>query len=60
MDLGKVELILIDVIKRDGAGHLTLIDPHEDIELNKKIAQAAQSCGSDAIMIGGSTVFSVF
>lgn len=54
MDLGKVELKLVDVIKKDGAGHLTLIDPYEKIELNKKIAQAAEGSGSDAIMIGGS------
>ncbi len=54
MGIGKIESKLNDVIKKDGSGHLTLIDPHEDLDLNKKIAKGADEGKSDAIMIGGS------
>lgn len=47
---------LKEVISREGAAHLTLIDPAEqDPEFAGEIASKACSAGSDGIMVGGST-----
>lgn len=46
---------LLSIIKKDGAAHLTLIDP--DMQSPKRageIAKAACEAGSDGIMVGGS------
>lgn len=46
---------LLSIIKKDGAVHLTLIDP--DMQSPKRageIAKAAEEAGSDGIMVGGS------
>jgi len=49
------EQYLDDVIKRDGAAHLTLIDPDAGSpSAASEIAEAAAKAGSSAIMIGGS------
>ncbi len=48
---------LLDAIKKDGAAHLSLIDPDE-INGTKvcEMAKKIQKCGSDGIMVGGSGV----
>ena len=51
----KVEQYLDDVITRDGAAHLTLIDPDaQEPSAASDIARAAEKAGSSAIMVGGS------
>ncbi len=51
-----VEAHLNEVIRRDGAAHLTLIDPDsQSPEVAAKIAAEASTGGTDAIMVGGST-----
>ncbi len=51
----RTEQYLNDIIEKDGAAHLTLIDPDaQDINEASNIAGAAAKAGSDAIMIGGS------
>jgi len=57
--LGKVERLLLDRIREEGAIHLTLIDPEEvslkDVaELSKVLAAA----GTTGVMVGGSTLSS--
>lgn len=50
-----VEQYLNGVIKKDGAAHLTLIDPDaQPPSAAASIAEAAAKAGSSAIMIGGS------
>lgn len=58
--MGKIEEHLLDKIRRDGAIHMTLIDPEEeDIKsASKKVAEAERG-GTSAIMVGGSTAMSV-
>lgn len=52
----KVEERLKEVIARDGAAHLTLIDPDkQEPEEAGKIAGQAADAGTDGIMVGGST-----
>jgi hypothetical protein len=51
----RIEQYLNDIMKRDGAAHLTLIDPDaQDPTEASDIADAAAKAGSDAIVIGGS------
>ncbi|MDI6859916.1 MAG: geranylgeranylglyceryl/heptaprenylglyceryl phosphate synthase [Methanocellales archaeon] len=51
----KVESVLNEVIQRDGAIHLTLIDPDSQApEEAARIAAGAAAGGTDTIMIGGS------
>ena len=54
-EMGRVELHLKDAIKKNGAGHLTLIDPDSQTPTEAgRMAQAASQGGTDAIMVGGS------
>ena len=48
---------IIDKLKKDGSLHMALIDP-EDIKINKlnSFMDIINSSGTDALMIGGSTV----
>ncbi|MGQ9542927.1 MAG: geranylgeranylglyceryl/heptaprenylglyceryl phosphate synthase [Candidatus Bathyarchaeia archaeon] len=57
--VGRVEKHLEEAITRDGAIHLTLIDP-ENMSPEKagEVAHKLQQLGSSAIMVGGSTVVS--
>ena len=51
----RIEQYLNDIMKNDGAAHLTLIDPDaQDPTEASDIADAVAKAGSDAIMIGGS------
>jgi phosphoglycerol geranylgeranyltransferase len=56
---GKVERYLLDCIRRDGAAHLTLIDP-EKVTVASAVHTTAtvERCSTAAIMIGGSTSIS--
>jgi phosphoglycerol geranylgeranyltransferase len=52
----KVEGYLSRIIARDGAAHLTLIDPaKQSPSVAGQIASDAENAGSDGIMVGGST-----
>jgi phosphoglycerol geranylgeranyltransferase len=57
--VGKVERYLLDKIARNGAIHLSLIDP-QNVTPKKacELAKKLQEMGSSAIMVGGSTVVS--
>ena len=57
--VGKVESYLLDKIARNGAIHLSLIDP-QNISPDKacELATNLQKIGTSAIMVGGSTVVS--
>jgi phosphoglycerol geranylgeranyltransferase len=53
----KVYDYLLEKIKKDGAIHMTLIDPDEqDAEKAAELAKSAQRAGTDAIYVGGSGV----
>lgn len=55
--IGKVETHLLERIQKDGAIHITLIDPEKVTPQSaSRIAREAESCKSAAIMIGGSTL----
>jgi len=55
--LGKVLNYLIEKLRDDGALHFSLIDPVDVVESSiEKIATAIEDSGSDAIMVGGSTL----
>lgn len=55
MSMGTVEGYLRDTVERDGAAHLTLIDPeNQSPHRAEEIARAAASAGTDAFMVGGS------
>ena len=59
--LGRVEQYLIDSINKQGAIHLTLLDPEKVTRSSAKaLAKAIDKSGSAAIMIGGSTAVSVY
>jgi phosphoglycerol geranylgeranyltransferase len=59
--LGRVEQYLIDSINKQGAIHLTLLDPEKVTRSSAKaLAKAIGKSGSAAIMIGGSTAVSVY
>ncbi|MEN3048085.1 MAG: geranylgeranylglyceryl/heptaprenylglyceryl phosphate synthase [Candidatus Caldarchaeales archaeon] len=57
--IGKVEGYLHHVIEERGAAHLTLLDPEnvrpEDL---RRLVEEADSQGTDAFMVGGSTIYS--
>ena len=51
-----IEDRLNQIVKKDGAVHLTLLDPDtQEPEVAGNIAREAESGGTDAIMVGGST-----
>ncbi len=55
--VGKVEAYLLERIQKDGAIHLTLIDPEKvTLQSASRIAREAEACQTAAIMIGGSTL----
>jgi len=56
--VGKTESYLLEKLEK-GPTHITLLDP-ESILIDRaiEIARMVESCGSSAIMVGGSTVFS--
>ena len=57
--MGHVEKYLLEKIKHEGAIHLTLIDPDkESLDSVAKVAREAETGGTAAIMIGGSTATS--
>ncbi len=54
-----VERYLLDFIKKNGAAHLTLIDPEKvTTAAAASTASAAEECDTAAIMVGGSTSMS--
>ena len=57
--IGPVEKYLLNKIKKEGTIHMTLVDPEKVTPLSSsRIAKEAESCGTSAIMVGGSTSFS--
>ncbi len=53
--IGKVEKYILQKIEKEGAIHLTLIDPEYDsIEYVEKIVKICDECGTDAFLVGGS------
>lgn len=57
--VGKVEKYLLNLIRRNGAAHLTLIDPEKVTTASAaSIAATAEKCNTAAIMVGGSTSMS--
>ena len=58
--MGRVEKYLLDTIKTDGHIHLTLVDPQNTSPTKAaKITSTLEKYGTTAIMVGGSTVFSI-
>jgi phosphoglycerol geranylgeranyltransferase len=56
---GSVEKYLLNKIRVDGAIHLALLDPEKfSPEMAAKTAHEVESCGTTAIMVGGSTIAS--
>ena len=54
--MGKVVKYLKNIISRDGAAHLTLIDPAKQTPIVAgEIASDAAEAGTDGVMVGGST-----
>jgi len=57
--IGKVEKCITDAIARNGAIHLSLIDPQNVTpEIAGRLVSKLSDLGSTAVMIGGSTVIS--
>jgi phosphoglycerol geranylgeranyltransferase len=57
--MGRIEKYLLEKIKHEGAIHLTLIDPDKESPSSAaKVAIGAETGGTAAIMIGGSTAAS--
>lgn len=57
--IGRVEKYLLERIRNEGAIHMTLIDPEKVTpESAAFISGESESCGSSAIMIGGTTLIS--
>jgi len=57
--IGQVERYLNDKIRDDGAIHITLFDPEKaSPRLASRLAHVAESSGTAAIMVGGSTIVS--
>jgi phosphoglycerol geranylgeranyltransferase len=57
--VGPVEEYLLEKIGREGTIHMTLVDPEKVTASSaSSIAEEAESCGTSAIMVGGSTSFS--
>jgi phosphoglycerol geranylgeranyltransferase len=58
---GRVEQYLIENIRKQGAIHLTLLDPEKVTRSSAgSLAKAIDRTGTSAIMIGGSTAVSVY
>ena len=58
---GRIEQYLIDSIRKQGAIHLTLLDPEKVTRSTvRALAKAIDKSGSTAIMVGGSTAVSVY
>ena len=58
---GRVERYLIDRIRKQGAIHLTLLDPEKVTRSTAgSLAKAIDRSGSSGIMVGGSTAVSVY
>ncbi len=56
---GQVEKYLLNKIQKDGAIHFALLDPEEfSSEPAAKTAREVESCGTAAVMVGGSTIVS--
>lgn len=56
---GRVEKYLLNKIHKDGAVHFTLLDPEEfSPETAAKTVREVESCGTAAVMVGGSTIVS--
>lgn len=56
---GRVEKYLLNKIKKEGAAHLTLIDPEKvSLKTAAEIAWQAEKAQTAAIMVGGSTITS--
>jgi phosphoglycerol geranylgeranyltransferase len=54
--VGRVEKYLLDKIKKEVSIHMTLVDPEKVTTSSaRRLAKDAYSCGSAAIMVGGST-----
>ena len=57
--IGPVERYLKEKIAKEGAIHLTLIDPEKtDPKTSAKISAEAEKAGTNAILLGGSTIIS--
>jgi len=57
--LGKVEEYLLNKLKAEGPLHMTLLDPEKVDPTNVSIlAQKVEEAGTNAVMVGGSTVAS--
>jgi phosphoglycerol geranylgeranyltransferase len=59
---GKVWSYITDKLEREGALHMSLLDPDPlkmTTETVVEMAKLAEAAGSDAIMIGGSTAFGI-
>jgi phosphoglycerol geranylgeranyltransferase len=57
--VGSVEKYLLQKIKREGTIHMTLVDPEKVSPSSASgVAKNAETCGSAAIMVGGSTSIS--
>lgn len=54
MRIGKTEKYLYDAISEKGFIHITLIDP-EKMDRIEEVVKAAETAGSSAFMVGGST-----
>ena len=55
LTIGKVESYLYEKIEKEGALHLTLLDPeYDDERFVKDIVTSADSAGTDAFLVGGS------
>jgi phosphoglycerol geranylgeranyltransferase len=54
--VGQVEQYLLEKIEREGTIHMTLVDPEKVTASSaSRVAEDAESCGTAAIMVGGST-----
>ena len=57
--VGRVEKYLLEKIEKEGTIHMTLVDPEKVTASSAtRIAKDAESCGTVAIMVGGSTSIS--
>ena len=57
--VGPVEKCLLEKIENEGTIHMTLVDPEKVTPSSAShIAKNAETCGTSAIMVGGSTSFS--
>lgn len=57
--IGRVERYLLERIRKEGAIHITLIDPEKVTGASaSRVAKQALRCGTSAFMVGGSTLTS--